>query len=110
MYLNLLDLYFPSRFASNSRYDYVFYPTKDDKNLYKLELELPGVKKENVKVTVEDNKLKIKANKKGKDYESSVLLPKTLDSNSCQAKLEDGILSITMSAATPKQLKDVLVE
>lgn len=84
---------------------------KENDNEYILEAELAGIKKENIKLDIEDNKLVISANIEEKKEEEKdnyihrerrcsslsrmIYLP-NIDEESIKAKYNDGILSVTI--------------
>jgi len=91
---------------------------------YHIKAEIPGVKKEDVKVTIEDGVLTIKGVKKYEkkkkskkqlrvecEYGSfirSFTLPNNVKTNEIEAEFKDGILNLTipkMEEAKPKELE-----
>lgn len=106
-----------------------FYPGIDiseDKNSINVSVEIPGVKKENIKITLQDNILTIEGEKK-KDTEQkeknfyrsermfglfkrSFTLHEEVDSDSVEAKFEDGMLRIHMKKLVPKVKNEKLIE
>ena len=91
---------------------------------YVVKAELPGITKEDVKITVQDNVLTIRGEKKqeseskGSSYhrvertygsfQRSFTLPTSVKSDKIDAAFKDGILSITMpkaEEAKPKQIE-----
>lgn len=96
----------------------------DEKDQIKVKAELPGMKKEEIEVNLEDDILSIKGEKKEekeikeKDYmrseryygafNRSFSLPATVDAQKVNASYKDGILEITLTkkeGAKPKQIK-----
>lgn len=92
---------------------------------FEVEAELPGVKKEDIKVSVDDKRrVTIEAEAKRESaqtegenvvyaersfrkYARSFTLPVDVDDGAAQAKYEDGVLTLTLpksAAAQPKQL------
>lgn len=84
----------------------------EDGETHYLELAIPGIPKEAVKMSIEDNKLIIKAEKSEKketpdsftrrefNYESfnrSFTIPTTADINKIKAKYEAGILKVSIA-------------
>ncbi|HOW83806.1 MAG TPA: Hsp20/alpha crystallin family protein [Spirochaetota bacterium] len=84
------------------------YETDD---AYSLKLEMPGVKKENLEITMNDNELEIsgkiqKDETNGKnlkyseyelfDYYRSFRVGNDIDRNSIKAELDNGILTLTL--------------
>ncbi|MDX1351584.1 MAG: Hsp20/alpha crystallin family protein [Thiomicrorhabdus sp.] len=79
---------------------------------YHVEVDLPGVKKKDIKVEVKDNRLLISGERKEKkevkkeDYqrvesnygkfERSFVLPDGIDSENVKATCEDGVLEVTL--------------
>jgi HSP20 family protein len=103
---------------------------EDEKNLY-FHAELPGVKKEDVKVTINnDNVLLIKGEKKREDkfeektedkyflkversfgtFTRSFSLPENVKTDSINAKYDNGVLNITLEKIEPEKPKEVEVE
>jgi HSP20 family protein len=89
---------------------------REDADHIYVEAELPGFRKEDVDVTLENNTLTISAErkeekKKGEEdkgemllherrytrFQRSFTLPPTVDEQSCNAKLNDGVLMITLN-------------
>ena len=77
---------------------------------YSLSIELPGVAKEAVKVTVEKGVLTVKAERKEPEgelvrgdrgygpFEARYRVNDTLDADGLEAKLTDGVLTLTLRA------------
>ncbi|RPI05439.1 MAG: Hsp20/alpha crystallin family protein [Ignavibacteriae bacterium] len=91
---------------------------------YLVEVELPGVNKEDVKITLENNILTIRGEKKQEketrkesyhrversygSFQRSFTLPTTIKSDKIDAAYKDGILQITLpkaEEAKPKQIE-----
>lgn len=104
--------------------------SEDEKNVH-LCVELPGIRKEDVKVTVNDeNVLTIKGEKKREEtvedkegdrsyvrversfgeFTRSFVLPDTVKSDSVAAKYENGVLNLTLEKVEPKKPKEVEIE
>jgi len=96
----------------------------EEDNEYVVKIELPGVNKEDVKITLESNILTIrgekKAEKETKDknyhrmersygsFQRSFTLPTSVKNDKIDAEYRDGILSITLpkaEEAKPKQIE-----
>ncbi|HSP87329.1 MAG TPA: Hsp20/alpha crystallin family protein [Ignavibacteriaceae bacterium] len=109
--------------------DHNYFPhidiSDDEKNIY-VEAEIPGVKKENVKVTLQDNILTITGEKKKETEEKnknlfrservygsftrSFTLPGDINPDTVDAKFENGILNITISKSQPKKASEKFIE
>ena len=94
---------------------------------YSIDVEIPGVKKDDIKVEVHDGNLTIRGEKKQEEKEEKgdyhrverrygsfqriLNLPPDADSESVVAKIEDGVLKITMkkseTAAPPGRSVDI---
>lgn len=77
----------------------------EDKDAYLASFEVPGVKKEDVKIELNDGLLSVSAEKHTKHGEGSVVLtrsvslPDGVNAEAISAKLEDGILRVTLPKA-----------
>jgi HSP20 family protein len=92
---------------------------------FTIEIDLPGVKKEDIELQVEDNILTVKAVRKMKnevkrdDYylcesnfgliSRSFVLPEGIDKDKINAKLEDGRLYITLEKEESRKAKSITV-
>ena len=104
--------------------------SEDEKHLF-VHAELPGIKKEDVKVTInDDNVLIIKGEKKREEkvedkddsktyirvernygsFSRSFMLPDNVRTDSIEAKYENGILSLSLEKVEPAKPKEVHVE
>ena len=96
------------------------YETDDNLN---LDIDLPGLKPEDVDVTIHDNRLTVKgeyeADEEGKrgdvhvrerrygKFQRSVTLPTPINSDAVEANFQDGVLKLTLpkaEEARPKQI------
>ncbi|WP_300363867.1 Hsp20/alpha crystallin family protein [Hydrogenimonas sp.] len=104
--------------------------TREDENAYVVEVDLPGVKKEDIKVNIDPEKRtltisgerKFKEEVKKEDYykiESSYgkfmrtfSLPENVDADHIDAKTEDGVLHITLPKLKKeeKEVKEIPVK
>ncbi len=89
----------------------------DEGDKYVIKAEMPGVKKDEIKLNVFDNSLEISAQHKEEEeekkknylrkersevsYYRTLPLPEKVVSDKTQAKLADGILNVTIPKATP---------
>jgi len=95
---------------------------EDEKNLY-FEVELPGIAKENVKVSINEDKiLSIKGAKKFDmdseagtccrnerlygDFTRSFQLPELMDTENIEAKYDKGVLYLTIQKLKPVEPKE----
>lgn len=106
-----------------------FYPRIDiseDKDNINVTAEIPGVKKENIKITLQDNILTIEGEKKKEteqkeknffrsermfgSFKRCFTLPEEVDSENVEAKFENGMLHVQMKRLAPKIKKEKLIE
>lgn len=89
----------------------------DEGDKYTVKVEIPGVKKDEIKLNVSDNSLEISAQHKEEEeekkknyirkerselsYYRTLPLPEKVIADKAQAKLSDGVLNITIPKATP---------
>lgn len=97
---------------------------KEQDECYKLRYEVPGLAKEDVKITVEDGVLTIKGQHKEEKveeeedeeefwsarsygyYNTSLVLPEDAKPDEIKAELKDGILTITVPRTEKKPKKE----
>jgi len=96
---------------------------KEDADAYTVSLEAPGVKQENLNLTLQDNVLTIRGHKEQKQeqgegqyrrvecsygsFARSLSLPRNVDGNGVTADLHDGVLTVRLpkhEAAKPRQI------
>ena len=85
-------------------------PTLDvveEKGETRITAEIPGVKPEDVKVSVESSVLSIEGQKPGYTFKRSFTLPTTVNAEAIAAKYEHGVLTVTLpkaEQARPRQI------
>ncbi|MFZ4768664.1 MAG: Hsp20/alpha crystallin family protein [Ferruginibacter sp.] len=63
-----------------------------------IEIDFPGVKKEGLKVSIEDRKVFLSLERKGNmayKYDKVLTLPKHIETTTCRATLENGVLKLS---------------
>lgn len=123
----LFDLSFPgSEFSDTSLLGGRWAPSidlYDSKDNIVVKADLPGVSKENIDVTIQDNMLTIKGEKKRSSekkeddyfrterfigtFHRSITLPTSVDRDKVQANYNNGVLELTLpkkEEAKPKQI------
>ncbi len=95
--------------------------TEED-DAFVAKVELPGVNKDDVKITMQDNVLTIRGEKKGKEenlrrverqygsFQRSFTLPTSVKSDKIEAEYKDGILTISMPKAEEAKPKHIDVK
>ena len=89
----------------------------EDKDNYYARFEVPGVKKEDVKLELNNNLLTVTAEKKEKrgDEESSysltrsISVPDIVKPDAIAAKIEDGILTVTLPKSEDRKPRNIEV-
>lgn len=87
----------------------------EDKDAYHAHFEVPGVKKEDVKIELNNGMLTVTAEKREKNGENessytlsrSVSVPEGVNVEAIAAKLEDGILNLTLPKAEHKKPRTI---
>jgi len=99
---------------------------KHSRNTYDIEVDLAGVKKEDIELKIEDDYLTVNAVRRAKNevkeedyylYESSIgmisrsfILPKDIDRDKINAKYEDGRLYITLEKEESRKAKSINIK
>jgi HSP20 family protein len=95
----------------------------EDANSYHVELDLPGVKRENVDLTFEKGTLRISSERSAPEELNSafvderrygkvtrtVTLPESIDPDSISGKLNDGVLRVTVAKRPEAQPKRITI-
>jgi HSP20 family protein len=70
----------------------------DARDKVRATVELPGVAKENIELEVSGDSLKVSADTAQRNFEKTIALPRTVDPDSAVARLNNGILEVTMDS------------
>jgi len=91
---------------------------------YIIEIELPGVKKEDIRITLGDEHLTVQGKKQRKSYENEKLMQvecqqgdfkrtfkvnEGIDAQNIKAKFEEGILYITLQKLQAEKEKETII-
>jgi HSP20 family protein len=98
----------------------------ETQNTYILKFDMPGIKKEDVKIELNDNKLTVSAErreeKKSEDikfrkseisygsYERSFSFPTHVDEKKVDAKFQDGVLKVTLAKSEESKKKLITIQ
>ncbi len=107
---------------------------EDEKNLY-LYVELPGIKKEDVKITINDDRVLFLKGEKKRDYQEakegevntesrtyiraeraygefnrSFVLPENINAENVNANFNNGVLTITLNKIEPAKPKEIEIQ
>ena len=70
---------------------------QEDDKAYSFSLDLPGVGKEHLRIQIEDTVLRVETLEGApRSYRSAYEFPQEIDSTTSTAKLEDGVLTLTL--------------
>jgi HSP20 family protein len=103
---------------------YPAYEVWEDKGSIHLRLEMPGLERDDVSITVESNQLVIAGSRPDWTVEGTVLLrerrvgdyyreftlDKTVDTDSINAVMKDGVLEITLGLAKEAQPRRIQIK
>jgi HSP20 family molecular chaperone IbpA len=81
-----------------------------NKDSFNLEIELPRFRKENIKLSAENNILHISAEQDNLKFYHSVSIPSTLDTNTIEAKLDHGVLLIFAQKSEQSKSKTIEIK
>jgi HSP20 family protein len=80
----------------------------DEKEKYKIFVELPGVDKDNVKLDVAEDSVEIKT-EDDKEYYKMINLESAVDADSTRASYKNGVLTIQLDKKTKRKGKEVKI-
>lgn len=85
------------------------YEHEESDEDYNIELNLAGIDKKNIDVSVSGDILKIKAEQNNKNYFKSYLVPSKADKGSILARYENGMLYIKFTKREEEKSKKIVV-
>ena len=78
-------------------------------NGYAVEIPVAGYKPDEIDVTLEDNVLTVSGKTERRQFKRSLLLPEDIDGDNIQAKVEHGMLSLTLNVHPKAQPKKIAI-
>ncbi|MCW4018428.1 MAG: Hsp20/alpha crystallin family protein [Candidatus Bathyarchaeota archaeon] len=81
-----------------------------DKENYYIQVELPGVKKQDVELSVSDQSFCVRAPREDIQYLGCYVLAHLADTNTAKAKFENGLLSMQIPLKKNQKEKKVTIE
>ncbi len=100
--------------------------TRESEFAYHIEMDLPGIKKDDIEITTEDNVLTISGERKLKEeakdeeyykvesaygkFSRSFTLPEKVDFSAIQAEFKDGVLEVTIPKLKEEESKPKKIE
>jgi len=111
---SLLNNFFTEALENAFAYEAeLVYPRKKD-DTYLYEVDLPGVKKEDIEIKIEKNLCTITARRKRKSETLNIsryfYLPKHVDKEGISATMTDGVLTLTVKEKIPEGEKPMIVK
>lgn len=105
---NVFDVYSLPAFSSDFTYTKDEYYVTADEKQWTIEIPMPGISKDNLKVDIEDNMLTIQAttaikSKAVKNIKKSWYVDDNVDVNNISAKLENGLLLVILPKVKPSR-------
>lgn len=88
----------------------------EEDNKVSLQVELPGVDKEDIKVNLEKDHVEISANKKiktkkgetSRSFHNYFSIPANVDAESIEAEYKNGVLTLTAAARAKEETKKLI--
>ena len=75
---------------------------KQDENAWTLSLDVPGVTREQISIDVDGAVVRIATAKEAaRQYQAAYALPEEIDADATSAKLENGVLTLTLGKKKP---------
>ncbi len=81
-----------------------------DKKFYYIEVELPGVKKQDIELSVSDQSFCVRAEREDVEFLGCYLLAHLADMDATRAKFDNGLLSMEIPLKKPTKEKRVTIE
>jgi HSP20 family protein len=97
-------------FAAASREPFVDTLIDDKEHALKVVAEMPGIRKEDIKLEVRDNSLVIKAENNDRKYNTAVPLSSPVEADSAKASYNNGILEVKLKLKSPPKPKGVSIK
>ena len=124
---SLMNQFDPVREDSSSIASFIpAVNTREGEDAYYVELDLPGIKKEDIEITTEDNVLTISGERKYKDevkeddyykvesrygkFSRSFTLPEKIDVENIHAESSDGVLEVIIPKLKEEDTKPKKIE
>ncbi len=87
----------------------MMYMDHDDKNYY-IQVELPGVKKEDAELEVSDQSFCVRGTRKDIEFLGCYILTHTVNTEKVKAKLDNGLLNIEIPIKKILKGKNITIE
>jgi len=78
------------------------FEVEQDDKAWKLSLDMPGVAREDLSITIEGSIVRIETQAEaGRKFKAAYELPQDIDAAASDAKLENGVLTLTLTKQVP---------
>ena len=78
------------------------FKVEQDEKAWTVSLDLPGVAKDELSITIEGSIVRIETRKEAqRQFKAAYELPQDIDAEASTAKLEDGVLTLTLVKEVP---------
>ncbi|HTJ28787.1 MAG TPA: Hsp20/alpha crystallin family protein [Candidatus Limnocylindria bacterium] len=78
-------------------------------NGWSVEIPVPGLAPEQIEVTAEDRVLTVNGKNERRSFQRSILLPEEVDASAIEAKVEHGLLALTLPLHAKAQPRRIAV-
>ncbi len=98
----------------------------EENNKVYIKMAMPGIKKEDIKITIEDDQVRISGNSKKEEerdkkrkyyyrsmessFEQTFNLPSKIDSDKAEAEFKDGVINITLPKTETVKPKEIEIK
>ncbi len=107
---SVFDSFFNDNFFENFFTSLGVHQTKNEDGTYSMSVDIPGIKEEDISLSLEDNVVTIKGERKTPTssymMNKSFTLPEDSDIDTLKAELKDGVLTINLEAKQLPQAKE----
>lgn len=95
--------------AHRSNYAFEYDVTRTE-NGYEVEVPVPGFKPEQIDVTFQDDVISVNAKSERRSFSRSFTVPEDVDGDKIEAKVENGMLVLTLARRPEAQPKRIAVK
>lgn len=89
------------------------YEVNETNDNYLISFDMPGVKKQDIKIEVQGNQLMISGERHGdstRKFERSFVLPASINTEKIEAQYEDGVLSVALPKAEAAKSRTIEIQ
>jgi HSP20 family molecular chaperone IbpA len=105
----LKDIRFPDPISLHMESFHTAHQWKEENDCFTIEIELPGVKKEETILNAQNETLRLEYTKNEKKHSKYIILPKNVNADEITAIQIDGVISITAPKADAVKSKTIKI-